>query len=228
MDGVDLSPLLSDSATDWPDRTLFVQTHRGSPPRRYHCCAAIGQNYKWLGYPGEGDVWTFDASEDNPVMELYDLESDPGEQENLAGSSTELVAQMRKDYAAWFDDVTTDWRAETIHIGNAAENSITLCRYQDSEYRDGLPFGWRVRIEHGGTCEIGIKHGPFYGAGALNINWGGTEVSASLEAGENTDRLSLAEGEGSLDIWFELDGVGRLTFSSTEPIGDVRMEWLGP
>ena len=59
MDGVDLTPLIRGREVAWPDRTLFIQTHRGSRPRQYHNCTAITQRYKWLGYPSTGGTVGF-------------------------------------------------------------------------------------------------------------------------------------------------------------------------
>ena len=47
----------------------------------------------------------------------------------------------------WFQDVTDGWKVGIIHIGNDIENPISLCRYQNSEYDNVFPLGWRVRIE---------------------------------------------------------------------------------
>ncbi|MCH2368619.1 MAG: sulfatase-like hydrolase/transferase, partial [Planctomycetes bacterium] len=40
------------------------------------------------------------------VAALYNLSSDPGEKNNLAGKDPARLASMRKDYAAWRKDVT--------------------------------------------------------------------------------------------------------------------------
>ena len=227
MDGVDLTPLIRGQGVEWLDRTLFIQTHRGSRPRQYHNCAAITQCYKWLGYPSTGERWDFEASSTDPVMELYDLEDDPGEVKEIGGRMPDLVGQMKKDYDAWFDDVASDWQAGVIHIGNSAENPLTLCRYQDSEYISELPHGWRVKIEQSGTYEFRINRESLNGAGALGVQWQGNTQRSPLAAGENTGRFELEAGDGRLEIWFELEDIGRVTFSSNLTIGDVVVDYLG-
>ena len=224
VDGADLTPLLEDPTADWPDRTLFIQTHRGSAPRRYHCCTAISQRYKWLGYPGTGGVWTFDVDQADPVMELYDIERDTAEKTDLSGRHPEVVREMREAYDYWFDDVAGDWSCGIIHIGNPAENPMTLCRYQDSEFQEEFPFGWRVEIERDGTYEFQINREALDGPGSLHVAWQGKTLSRPLDAGQDTGRFELEAGEGRLEVWFELKGIGRLTFSSNETIGDVCVE----
>ncbi|MYC14092.1 MAG: arylsulfatase [Gemmatimonadetes bacterium] len=227
MDGVDLTPLIRGHDVEWLDRTLFIQTHRGSRPRQYHNCTALTQRYKWLGDPGTGGQWDFETSSTDPVMELYDLEDDPGEEKEIGGQMPDLVAQMRKDYDAWFDDVASDWQAGVIHIGNSAENPLTLCRYQDSEYISELPHGWRVKVEQSGTYEFRINRESLNGAGALGVQWQGNTQRSPLAAGENTGRFELEAGDGNLEIWFELEDIGRVTFSSNLTIGDVEVDYLG-
>ncbi|MXX12420.1 MAG: arylsulfatase [Gemmatimonadetes bacterium] len=227
MDGVDLTPLIRGHDVEWLDRTLFIQTHRGSRPRQYHNCTALTQRYKWLGYPGTGGQWDFEASSIDPVMELYDLEDDPGEEKEIGDQVPGLVAQMKKDYDAWFDDVASDWQAGVIHIGNSAENPLTLCRYQDSEYISELPHGWRVKIEQSGIYEFRINRESLNGAGALGVQWQGNTQRSPLAAGENTGRFELEAGDGNLEIWFELEDIGRVTFSSNLTIGDVEVDYLG-
>lgn len=227
MDGVDLTPLIRGHDVEWLDRTLFIQTHRGSRPRQYHNCTVLTQRYKWLGYPGTGGQWDFETSSTDPVMELYDLEDDSGEEKEIGGQMPDLVAQMRKDYDAWFDDVASDWQAGVIHIGNSAENPLTLCRYQDSEYISELPHGWRVKVEQSGTYEFRINRESLNGAGALGVQWQGNTQRSPLAAGENTGRFELEAGDGNLEIWFELEDIGRVTFSSNLTIGDVEVDYLG-
>ncbi len=227
MDGVDLTPLIRGHDVEWLDRTLFIQTHRGSRPRQYHNCTALTQRYKWLGYPGTGGQWDFETSSTDPVMELYDLEDDPGEEKEIGGQMPDLVAQMKRDYDAWFDDVASDWQAGVIHIGNSAENPLTLCRYQDSEYISELPHGWRVKVEQSGTYEFRINRESLNGAGALGVQWQGDTQRSPLAAGENTGRFELEAGDGNLEIWFELEDIGRVTFSSNLTIGDVEVDYLG-
>ncbi len=227
MDGVDLTPLIRGQGVEWHNRTLFIQTHRGSRPRQYHNCTAITQRYKWLGYPSTGGQWDFVTSSTDPVMALYDLEDDPGEEKEIGGQMPDLVAQMKRDYDAWFDDVASDWQAGVIHIGNSAENPLTLCRYQDSEYISELPHGWRVKIEQSGTYELRINRESLNGAGTLGVQWQGNTQRSPLDAGENTGRFELEAGDGKLEIWFELEDIGRVTFSSNLTIGDVEVDYLG-
>src|SRR5205814_6426088 len=126
IDGVSLLPLLSGeaAATEWPQRTLVIQCHRGLTPRLFQNAAAIGQRYKLVASPGTFNREDFLPSAKAPVLELYDLEADRGEEHDLAKEKPEVLASLRRQYENWFTDV---WRSRQftpgiIHIGNQAEN----------------------------------------------------------------------------------------------------------
>ena len=40
-------------------------------------------------------------------------------------------------------------------------------------------------------------------------------------------RFELEAGDGKLEIWFELEDIGRVAFSSNLTIGDVEVDYLG-
>jgi len=83
IDGVSLAPLLTGETTSWPDRALFLQCHRGLTPRRYQNCAIVTQEFKIVGYPETLSEENLEISMENPTLELYNLLSDPGEQQNI-------------------------------------------------------------------------------------------------------------------------------------------------
>lgn len=227
LDGRSLKPLIEGDvpATEWADRTLFIQCHRSLSPQRYQNCAAISQRYKMVGYPDTFNEWTFHPSLSNPTLELYDIKQDPGETQNLAAQYPEILAKLRGEYDAWFNDVqhTRNFTPGIIHLGTKKEDPATLCRYQDSTYHLGIPHGWQVKIEQGGKYRLNIDRGRFTGPGRLVVKWQDEEKGIPLKSGQSTGIFELDGGEGRLEIWFELDGIGRITFSDNGTIGNVEM-----
>ncbi|MXX76243.1 MAG: arylsulfatase [Holophagales bacterium] len=143
LDGRSLLRLLAgdvDAAT-WPDRTLYLQFHRGNEPIPLHSFAAVGQRYK-LVHPsprGEGD-WNGELN-----LELYDLEDDPGESRNLIDDLPEVAAAMEDGYRAWFEDVSRtrpdNYAPPRIVVGTDHE-PVTVLTRQDWR-RDTADQGWR-------------------------------------------------------------------------------------
>ena len=78
LDGLSLWGLMQGEAGAWPDRTLYLQWHRGDAPEPFRNAAAVKQRYKLVN-----------------GSELYDLEADPNEFENLW--SLESAAPLKMD-----------------------------------------------------------------------------------------------------------------------------------
>ena len=139
LDGRSIAPLLRGAEVDWPERHLFLQSHRGNTPAREHHFAVVGERWKLVRDSG------FGKSEPDPdqPFELYDLLADPGEATDLAAEHPETVAALRRAYAGWFDDVSTtrpdNWLPPRIALDPAAERRTTLTR-QDLRFESGE--GW--------------------------------------------------------------------------------------
>ena len=70
LDGRSIWPLLTRQQINWPDRTLFSQSHRGDEPVLYHNFAARNQKWKLVSATGFGQE-SLPAS--GPKFELFDM-----------------------------------------------------------------------------------------------------------------------------------------------------------
>lgn len=133
IDGLDLSPLLTGEMDQsaWRDRTVFMQWHRGDAPVRYRNYSVITDKYK-IHRP---DTETADD-------ELYDMQGDLCEKNDLAHDSKGIAEEMRAMYDQWFDDVSStrpdNYAPPRIFAGTDFETPTVLTR-QD----------WRVDGEDG-------------------------------------------------------------------------------
>ena len=102
LDGRSLLPLLEGRPVSWPDRTLAIQTHRGNVPLPYHHFAFRNERWMLVHPTGFGRQ----TPPDNVPFELYDLKQDPGQNTNLAEQRPEKLRELKRDYDAWFEDVS--------------------------------------------------------------------------------------------------------------------------
>ena len=168
FDGASLMSRLDGDNEAPAGRTLFIQSHRGNEPQPFRHFAAIGQRYKLVQPvafatrglpPGE----TF---EDYP-LELYDLEADPGENQDISGAHPQVVARLRSAYADWLEDVssTRGYAPPRIAVGTVHEDPVSLTR---QDWRMVGPDGWRdtdlgfweIRIHTAGAYRIRFLFGP--------------------------------------------------------------------
>lgn len=208
FDGVDLMPLLEGTTTDWSDRTLIFQWHRGDVPLPHRACAVRTQRYKLAQPLGvqEGDF------KKQPEFELFDMSADPFEQYDIAAEHPEIVADLRKRYDAWYADVRAerDFAPPRIVLGTKHENPATLTR-QDwhgahAGWSDKDRGHWLVDVADSGTFDITLRFPATSSDSVAKFTLGNTAHAAKVSTGvtEHTFReVRLAPGEGQLDAWLE-------------------------
>ncbi|MBN2314491.1 MAG: arylsulfatase [Sedimentisphaerales bacterium] len=223
IDGVSLMTLLEGRNSRQPERMLFFQCHRGLTPKRYQNCAVVTQRFKMVGYPDTFNERKLETSGDNPVLELYDLATDPGENNNVATRYPDELAKLRTAYDAWFDDVksTRQFTPGYIHLGSDAENPTYLCRYQDGAYIDQQPTGWPVNVERSGQYEFTINRGPVAEKGRIYVSIDDKIMSKPLEQGQSQATFTLPAGRAKLNVWVQEQGKPYVPRSQEDTIGDV-------
>jgi arylsulfatase A-like enzyme len=228
IDGVSLYPLLSGSTDEWPDRNLVFQFHRGMIPQRYQNCAVRSQKYKMVSKHGKTKERDTGLPLLKPEFELYDIENDPGEKDDIALKNSKIVDRMQGIYETWFNEMrqSREFEPGWILIGSEHENPMHLCRYQDSHYTDGMPQGWPVKIIHAGKYEIAVNRSGYIKKGRLSLKINDYFESHDLEHGTNKSVFELPKTTGLLDIWFEEKGEKRIIFKKNHTIGDVELRRL--
>ncbi len=151
LDGRSFLPLLTQQETEWPERNLYFQWHRGQKPIPYLGFTVRGPRYKLLytGDSQDGPTYTTPRAVPAEIpFELYDLAADPSETNNLAAEHPEIVASLRADYDAWLADVIgdQDFAIPPIIIGTPHEDVTVLTR-QD------FAGGWTLGVEQPGAFE---------------------------------------------------------------------------
>jgi arylsulfatase A-like enzyme len=208
FDGTSLLPLLKGEApdSDWPDRTLFFQWHRGDVPERYRAFAARSQHYK-LVRPERAQ------NSREPLertFELYYMDADPLELHDIAGTHADVVGRLRASYDRWFDDVgsTRGYEPPRIVLGAPEENPSILTR-QDwrgpraGGARNSLGY-WEIQVARPGGYAITLHLAPRPAAATAHLALPGVALEKDLgpRTSECTfEPVALTPGPGRLEAW---------------------------
>ncbi|MCA9005960.1 MAG: arylsulfatase [Planctomycetaceae bacterium] len=204
LDGVNVLPLLKNNAGQWPERSLFLQWHRGDEPQPRTNAAVVTQDYKM----------TF-SKPDEPGK-LFHLQNDPAERQDLAGTKTKLAANLTEQYNNWFQEVSStrpdNYAPPRIHIGNPKEETTVLTR-QDWRYSGPKGKGWTsdargkwlVTIEQTGPYDIKVLFGKEQDQSSadITVQVGHDLFHAEVPAGKSEhifQNVTLHAGEQTIDI----------------------------
>ncbi len=154
FDGRSFERMLTGGPGNWPGRTLFVQWHRGDEPEKYRAFAARGPKYKLVQSNGVAPNAKW-----QPKYELFDIQADPFEEKDLAADKPDEVAQLKREYEAWFADVTKKGFAPPrIVIGSEKEPVTRLSRQDWRGEKAGWAADsighWEVKIARAGKYKV--------------------------------------------------------------------------
>jgi arylsulfatase A-like enzyme len=210
FDGASLQPLLLGKSENWPDRTLYVQWHRGDEPELYRSFAVQSQRFKLVQPLGAGER----AAPPNAPLELYDIAADPFELKNIAGEHPDIVKRLRQEYEAWFRDVgaSRGYAPPRIYLGSPRENPVILTRQDWRGPRaawtpKGLGY-WEVNVAKEGSYEITLEFAsPGTSANAHFALQGVTrdEIVKSGVSKHSFSGVRLPVGPGRLEAWIQHD-----------------------
>jgi arylsulfatase A-like enzyme len=215
IDGISLAPLLRDPAATLPGRSLFVHVQRQFLPPKWTHSAVMTQ--RWRLVHGR---------------ELYDIQTDPGQKDDLAEQHPDTVARLRADYETWWKSLADDMQQTVRHGLGGDENPMTLSSHdwlmepgerdaawhQSHVRRGDIANGpWAVNIERAGDYEITLHRWAPYLEKPMGMVEARLRVGGGLhvmplkesDAGA-TFRVSLAPGPAMLKTWLKRPGPERL------------------
>ena len=102
LDGRSLVPLLRDSSAAWPDREMFFHVGRWNKkgaPGQWGRGNTDPDAAKYNGFAVRNERWRLVGKE------LYDIENDPGETQDVAQQHPEVAAQLLKAFEIWWEQV---------------------------------------------------------------------------------------------------------------------------
>ncbi|OAM91029.1 arylsulfatase [Termitidicoccus mucosus] len=209
FDGRSLVPLMrgTQTAADWPDRALFFQWHRGDTPERYRTMSVRTQNWK-LVQPlgGGGETWNGKTN-----FMLFDMATDPFEMHNVAEQHPGRVAEMKKTYDTWFDNILRNRdfdKPQRITVGAPQENPVLLTR-QDwrGPKANWSPAGhgfWEISVVTAARYDIKIYFDPFKKDGEASIAFPGARGLRKFFAAGDTElvfkNIALPARDGRFEV----------------------------
>ena len=212
IDGRSLLPLLGDPDYDWPDRTLFFQHNANHEPLMYSHFAVRSQRYKLvqpIPNPRDSvlDIGEYDIGAQLGNLELYDMESDGSEINDMADSNPQLVESMLESYEYWYRDVTAErnyWDPQRIYLGAPEENPVQLSRF-DLQTMTRLPY-WSARVVRPGPYRFKLTFASADEDRTAYVRFGSVQVSQPIPAGTRDcvfDSVILPSGDGRLEAWLK-------------------------
>lgn len=185
MDGRSLLPLLTDpkAKATWSDRSVFIQWHRGDAPRAFENSAVCTQRFKLV----DG-------------KELYDLESDPAESQDIAAAQPNTVRQLRLSYEAWFKDVSGSHGYAPPRIVINGKSPVLLTRQDwrgpNANWNANGVGHWEVDVASPGPYEITLLFDPPAVPVALTSKWLGKHDLAAGQTRLDLKAVRLPAGPG--------------------------------
>jgi len=227
IDGRNILPLLEGAAQEWPDRTLYLQIHRGNEPILYRNFAARNQRWK-IVQPlqfGEGPI------PENAPIYLFDMVQDPGESHNLAAEQPVILEEMKRGYENWFRDVsaTRGYHPVRILLGTPHENPVVLTPqdWRDADHYLPPAVGhYEVTVTEAAEYEFSLRFIPPEKPATVYLKIGDTETQMQVPPKVNvrsahyawtTDPIFVPAGDTRVRAWVEEEG--------QRPVG-VRWVWV--
>lgn len=211
LDGMSLLPLIEGDLVSPDNRTLFHEWARGYI-QPYRNVAVNRGRYKLVGNsdPGEG----------RSALELYDLEADPWETNDLSDRHPEIVEELASAFDDWYGEVIacealTD--PPRIILGSEHENPSVLTR-QDWKGAKNIPWRsrdalgyWDVSFPEDGFFDVKLIHAGTVGrAGTAHVRAG--TIQRSVVNRDTTASTIILEdvpfrkGDYMLEAWYHTGG----------------------
>lgn len=211
LDGRSLVPLWKRAPGNWPGRTLFFQMHRGDVPVRYHNCSVRTQRWKLVHGTGFGTE-TFTG----PLkLELFDMAADPYEMRDVAAEHPDIVADLKRRYDAWFDDVGStrpdNYAPLRIPLGTPHENPVVLTR---QDWRGIVPAQkqfnghWLVNVTEAGNYDVTLLFKPMQKPATARFELGSVKTEQPVRSSDETvvfKNVSLPAGPGQLEAYLDVN-----------------------
>jgi arylsulfatase A-like enzyme len=144
IDGMSFFSSDNDDYSAFENRTLFFEWGRGFLTK-YRNFSALKNNFKLVGNTSaESSIENF---------ELYDIESDPQEKNNILAENTEIANALKAEIDDWYNEIISEENNNKIYpafVGTSYENPVLLNR---NDAKGGQKY-WDVKVVEDGIFDI--------------------------------------------------------------------------
>ncbi len=206
LDGKSLVPLLRGKAANWPDRTMFVHSQRIPDPEKWRKSAVMTERWRLVN-----------------GRELFDIQADPGQKDDVGGGHPEVVKRLRGAYEGWWKSLSVVFdkrvrialgsdkeRIAQLHPHDWHVTSQGMSSWHQSHVQSGhLGNGfWAVDVTRPGTYEFELRRWPKHldqpiEATRARLKISEVDVSRAVpaDATKATFKLELKAGRNDLQTW---------------------------
>jgi len=157
LDGRSLVSLMRKPNMEWPDRVIITDSQRVRDPIKWKTSSTMTDRWRLIN-----------------GKELYDIQADPGQKNDVAVKYPEVISRLTGAYEDWWSDVSQVFDQDTrLHVGNSAENPVVLtCHdwltdgssppWHQGKVRHGQPGTgeWSLTVEQAGRYQITLCRWP--------------------------------------------------------------------
>ena len=209
VDGKSLVPLLGGDNRKWERSHHFIQYHGGrgntDPLSSMVNSVVLTEKWRLIRNPN--------------APELYDIEADPAQRENLASRFPGIVQKLESAYEPFWQRVSKGLRPVPITIGDPTENPAVLCS-QDWRPDTGNPpwnfrsirgipkvtHPWLVNILQDGEYRFTLRQFPTEANKTIvgvraKINIAGIEKTVPIPEGSKAVTFNLKLPAGITQLW---------------------------
>ena len=209
FDGVSILPELKGESNPENQRELAHYWQRGYL-EPYHNIAYRSGNFKLVGH---GDYQMPDSE-----FELYDIKSDPYEEEDISTANTELVDSLKNCFDVWYTEImnSKNLDIQRIQIGTKFQDPVVLGRNDTKgasakQWMSDTGMGyWDVMVTEPGFYDIKVR---FFNSvevpGTTSIRFGTVQRTVNTDVQDNLiifKGVELKEGPCVAEAWHQYRG----------------------
>jgi len=155
FDGRSFKPQLFRPQRQLPERILCVEKQRTYEPKKWENATAMSNRWRLVNN-----------------KELYDIQKDPGQEQNVIAAHPEVAAKLAAGFDAYWKRVTPNDRDRVVHIIGHPDDPETFLHSSDW-YLPQVPWNhaatsngakitgsWMVRAAKKGTYQFDIRRWP--------------------------------------------------------------------